>query len=154
VKRITMSMLFLIGTVGALTAPMAEAGIFNRNKDKDQRTEMPAWTQVPRRFDNMPTMSFHAGVLQQDGWNGWKLGELKLQLSPDCVIATDGQDVGYLDAGRTAIVMGSRQGDTIVAWSVRVKKPEYLVGRANNPNLQLKVSDTNSHCAELVSGPQ
>ncbi len=152
-KRTTMILLLLTGLGGAV-APAATAGMFNRNKDKNERTEMPAWTQVPRRFDTMPTMSFHAGVLQQDGWSGWKLGELKLQLAPDCVIATDGVETGYLDAGRTAVVMGTRTGDTILAWSVSVKKPDYLVASAMDSNVQLKVSETNTHCGEVISAPQ
>jgi hypothetical protein len=151
-KRITITLLVLAFVAGAVATPDAEAGLFK--KDKSKRTEKPDWMKKPHRYDNAPRMSFHSGVLQQDGWTGWKLGELKLQLAKDCFITSDGVETGTLDAGRQAFVMGPRVGDTIVAWSVRVNQQWVPESNTYDSNVELKKSEANPNCGEITRGPQ
>ncbi len=149
-KRITILTLALAFTLGTVMAPEAGAGWLK--KDGPKRTEKPEWMKKPQRYDG-PAMSFHSGILQQDGWSGWKLDEMKIQLAKDCLITTDGAEEGSLDAGRKAIVMGPRFGDTILAWSIRVTKPDFTIGRNVGSEVQLIYSDTNQDCGEIISAP-
>ena len=151
-KRITILTLALVFTLGVTVAPTADAGWLK--KDKAKRTEKPEWMKKPQRYDEVPTMSFHSGVLQQDGWTGWKVGETKIQFAKDCLITSDGAETGSLDAGRKAIVMGPKFGDTILAWSVRVIKPEFTVGRTTSAGVQLQYSETNPNCGEVIQSPR
>ena len=150
-KTITILTLALVLTIGVVATPQADAGWFK--KDKPERTEKPEWMKKPRRFDG-PVMSFHSGVLQQDGWTGWKLGETKIQFTKDCFITTDGAEEGYLDAGREAIVMGPKIGDTILAWSVRVLQPDFSMGPNRSSEVQLQPSEADSDCGEIIRAPQ
>ncbi len=150
-KRITVVTLALVFVIGVFAAPNADAGWFN--KKKSDRTEKPDWMKKPKRYDG-PVMSFHSGVLQQDGWTGWKLGETKIQFADECLITTDGVAGGVLDAGSNAIIMGPKFGDTILAWSVRVQKPDFMTGRAPNSEVQLKYSESNSNCGEVITAPR
>ncbi len=150
-KRITVITLAMVFALGVVAAPSADAGWFN--KKKSDRTEKPDWMKKPQRYDG-PTMSFHSGVLQQDGWTGWKLGETKIQFAKECLITSGGVAGGTLDAGRKAVVMGPRFGDTILAWSVRVEKPDFMMGRTPSSEVQLQYSETNSNCGEVISAPR
>ncbi len=150
-KRFTILMLVTVFALGVVAAPGADAGWFK--KDKEKRTEKPEWMKKPQRYEG-PVMDFHSGVLQQDGWTGWKLGEVKIQFTKDCRISTDGAEEGYLDAGREAIVMGPQFGDTIMAWSVRVVKPDFGQERRNGPDTQLQYSDVNPACGEVIKAPR
>lgn len=151
-KRITATLLALIFAFGLGVAPDADAGW--RKKDKPKRTEKPEWMKKPHRYGDGPTMSFHSGVLQQDGWTGWKLGETKLQFAKDCVFTGDGAAEGVLDAGRRAFVMGPRVGDTIVAWSVRVGYIEAPIENSDDSNVSVEKSEANPHCGEIKDAPQ
>lgn len=151
-KRFTITLLVLVFVTGVVAVPVTEAGLFKRNKS--ERTEKPDWMKKPHRYDDLPRMSFHSGILQQDGWTGWKLGELKLQLAKDCFITTNGVETGALDAGRTAFVMGPQIGDTIVAWSVRVDQQWHAESNTYDSNVELKKSETNPNCGEIKRGPQ
>ncbi|MDX2474781.1 MAG: hypothetical protein QNL91_13860 [Candidatus Krumholzibacteria bacterium] len=151
-KRITVLLLALVMALGVVATPEASAGWFKKDK-KPERTEKPDWMKKPQRYEG-PRMSFHSGVLQQDGQTGWKLGETSIQFAKDCLITTDGAEGGYLDAGREAIVMGPKFGDTILAWSIRVTQPDYTSGRNQNGDVQLIVSETNPNCGEIVEAPQ
>ena len=151
-KRITVLLLALVMALGVVAAPEAGAGWFKKDK-KPERTEKPDWMKKPQRYEG-PRMSFHSGVLQQDGPSGWKLGETSIQLTKDCLITVDGAEEGYLDAGRDAIVMGPKFGDTILAWSIRVTQPDYTSGRNQNGDVRLIVSETNPNCGEIVEAPQ
>ena len=150
-KRTAMTTLALAFLIGVIAAPEAGAGWFDKKPPK--RTEKPEWMKKPQRYEG-PVMSFHSGVLQQDGWSGWKLGETKIQFSKECLITTDGAEEGFLDAGRNAIVMGPKFGDTILAWGVRVTRPDFTLGPSVNSEVQLKASDTSSDCGEVISAPR
>ena len=51
-------------------------------------------------------------------------------------------------------VMGPKIGDTILAWSVRVTKPEFTMGRTVDSEVQLQYSNTNSRCGEVIHAPR
>lgn len=150
-KRFTIMALVAALALGTLVAPGAEAGWFKKSKPK--RTEKPEWMKEPQRYE-VPMMDFHSGVLQQDGTSGWKLGDLSIQFDKDCLITTDGAEEAYLAAGRGAIIMGPRVGDTILAWSVRVTRPDFEVSRTVSSDTQLKPSDTNPACGEVIRAPR
>lgn len=151
-KRTMILMTALVLALGAVSAPDADAGWFN--KDKAQRTEKPEWMKKAQRYNDLPTMSFHSGVLQQDGISGWKLGETNVQFAKDCRITTDGVEGASLDAGREAVVMGPKFGDTILAWSVRIQQPEFSVGHTTSSEVQLQYSETNPNCGEVIKAPR
>lgn len=152
-KRLTILALALAFTVGALAAPTAEAGLFKKS-NKSRRTEKPEWMKQARRYEDMPSMSFTAGVLQQDGWTGWKVDETKIRFAKDCEITTDGVEDSELTAGRQAIIMGPRIGDTIVAWSVRVVRPDFTSGGSFSSEIEKIMSDSSPDCGEYVRTPQ
>lgn len=153
-KRTALITFLLAFAIGAVVAPDASAGMFNKNKGKAKRTEKPEWMKQPRRFDNQPTMAFQTGVLQQDGWTGWTLGDLSLQFTKDCVVMEDGAESGNLTAGRTAVVMGPKFGDTILAWNIRVLKPSFAYPSGPGEGVQIEYSDTNPNCGEIISSPK
>ncbi len=151
-KRITVTLLMLVVAAGLFAGPDAHAGLFK--KDKPKRTEKPAWMKQPHRYDNLPTMSFHSGVLEQDGWTGWKLGGTKLQLTKDCLISAEDSEEGFLDAGRRAFVMGPKVGDTIVAWSVRVSQIPAPIQNAYDGNTTVEKSTVNPNCGQIKNAPE
>ncbi|MBE0567727.1 MAG: hypothetical protein IH621_17370 [Krumholzibacteria bacterium] len=109
----TLTILALLAAVVLLTGP-AEAGLFQRGKKKDKAPERAkTW-----RYDRLPTMAFHKGELRAAGIGLWKIGELYLQLAPDCEMVGGDE----LQTGRTAVVMGPRVGGTIVAWRLEMQK--------------------------------
>ena len=122
--KLTTICLGLALALTAMSVVEAQAGVFGKNKKKD-RTEKSQEEKTPRRFENHPPMHFKGGTLSRDAHSGWKLGENPLFLAPDCVIAMEGSEEGYLEEGREAVVMGSMVGNTISAVSILVMKPSY-----------------------------
>lgn len=124
-KRIIITILALVLVFGLATA---EAGqkkkVVRKAPPKGSRTEKTEEMKKPARFDRMPTMSYVTGRLQQEGLRGWRIGEYNLTLKEDCSIVDGGED-SYLREGKKAIVMGSRIGNTIVAWSVRMVAEDF-----------------------------
>ena len=100
----------------------AVAGLFGRSKDKDTEKELKTW-----RFDRQPTMNFARGILSQDSYgSGWDLGEITIHVTKKCkVIGEDGKQT-VLRAGREAVIMGPRVGNTIVAWQIRILEPNFM----------------------------
>jgi hypothetical protein len=83
-------------------------------------------------------MAFHKGELRAEGIGLWKIGELYLQLAPDCEMVGADQ----LQTGRTALVMGPRVGDTIVAWRLEmVKRAPQRTPRTLDTQIQWSESD-------------
>lgn len=150
-KKIAIFGLALVVCCGVLATPQAEAGWLK--KDKAKRTEMPEWMKKAQRFDNVPEMSFLSGELQQDGWTGWKVGEVKIQFAKGCVIMMDGEEGASLDSGRSVMVMGPRNGDTITAWNISIEQPSFKVGRTFNSEVELRESNVNSDCGEVIKAP-
>jgi hypothetical protein len=110
----------------ATIAPDAEAGWFNKsNSERDSEKKLTP------RYDNFPTMSFHLGTLVRNGYAGWKLGELDVQISPQCIVQSNGEDDGVLVEGRQAIVSGAQVGNTIMALRVTILKPNWDMGPEN-----------------------
>ncbi len=131
----TMTILALLAAAALLTAP-AQAGLFKKDKHKKAEPEKAkAW-----RYDQLPSMSFHKGQLANDGLGLWRIGDVKLQLAPQCEISGEGGG-NQLQTGRTAIVMGPRVGDTIVAWRVEMQKPQHQ-RPARNFDAQIEWSES------------
>ena len=97
-------------------------------------------------------MSFHTGVLGRDAGTGWTLGDLRLSLAPNCEINSEADQGTGLDEGREALVMGSRLGDTIVAWRVLVKQNEYGL-EARDSNIKFIPSEEDPSVG-VGSGPE
>ncbi len=138
----TMIILALFAAAALLTAP-AEAGLFkkSRQKTKAQETELAeSW-----RYDRLPAMSFHKGVLQNVGKDLWMLGGVTVQLAPGCRI--DG-GASALQTGRTAVVMGPRAGNTIIAWSIDFQKPRASVQTPRTPGTEIVWSDADPTVGE------
>jgi len=123
-KHLKLAMIFLGIALTAMVVTEAEAGRKNKSA-KGPRTEKTEEEMLPHRFDNFPPMSFLGGILSRDAHSGWKIGETPLYLHSDCVITMDGAEEGWLVEGRKAVVMGSRIGGAISAWSIHVSQPSY-----------------------------
>ena len=117
--------LFILVATALLLAGMvvndAGAGIFG-NKEKDAERELKTW-----RYDRMPTMGFASGRIVKDTLTEWKIGDKQVVFSPTCTVIGAGGEATKIREGSEVIVMGARAGNTIVAWQVRVMKPDYLM---------------------------
>ena len=128
-KRATLYLL-AVGIAAVLLAPLGtEAGWFNKVKGGFVGGE--SGQAKPPRYNHYPAMGFHLGTLTRDGWTGWRLDELDIQLTADCVIESNGEGAGVLAEGRQAIVSGSRAGNTIRALRVTILKPHWDMGPKN-----------------------
>lgn len=123
-KNLKLATICLGFALFALVATEASAGLFAKTKKQD-RTEKSEDDKTPRRFDKYPNMQFVGGTLSRDTHSGWKIGEVNLLVRGDCSITADGTDEGWLEEGSKAVVMGSRMGNTISAWSIVVSPPAY-----------------------------
>lgn len=138
----TMIILALFAAAALLTAP-AEAGLFkkSRQKTKAKDTELAeSW-----RYDRLPAMSFHKGVLQNVGTDLWKLGTVTMQLAPGCRIEGGSSS---LQTGRTAVVMGPRSGNTIIAWSIDMQRPQASVQPQRSPGTEIVWSEADPTVGE------
>ena len=138
----TMIILALFAAAALLTAP-AEAGLFKKNKKKAK----PEETQLAGswRYDRLPAMSFHKGVLQNVGPDIWKIGEMTMQLAPGCQVSGG---TSALQSGRTAVVMGPRAGNTIIAWSVELQKPQAAVAAPRTAGTEIVWSESDATVGE------
>ena len=125
-KRATLFLL-VIGSAAILLAPLdVGAGWFNKSKDKSDSEQM----ETPR-YDNYPNMDFHLGTLTSSGFSDWSLGELNVQLSPNCIIVGNDGGTAEMTEGRQAIITGSRIGNTIGAMRVTILKANWDMGPKN-----------------------
>ena len=123
-RRTTLLMsLVLLGLM--FSSVTADAGWRDRkDRDKREKARRERVENTPR-YDNYPTMGFFAGELRQGGFAEWTLDEAGIYLTKDCnVVDEEGNDADLM-SGRQALIMGPRIGDTIVAWSIRIMKPEW-----------------------------
>lgn len=123
-KNLKLAMICMGLVLVAVVATEADAGWFKKDKKK-KRTEKSEEEMKPNHIDCFPTMEFVGGVLTRGAHSGWKVGERPLYLAKECVITMDGEEDGWLEEGRKAIVMGAPVGDAISAWSIIVSRPEY-----------------------------
>ncbi|MBU8869912.1 MAG: hypothetical protein KOO60_03445 [Gemmatimonadales bacterium] len=128
----TRAILFMLalGTAASLLVPLdTEAGWLGKLKGKS--TDKTSELDLVPRYDNYPTMGFHLGTLSRDSWTGWRLDELNVQFTRDCVITSNNDDKGEMVEGKQAIITGSRVGDTIIAQRVTILKPNWDAGPKN-----------------------
>ena len=135
---------------GLGSAEMADAGWFSKDGGK-KRTEKTDEEQTPRRFDDLPSMTFKGGTLVQDAYGSWMVGETPVVLASDCVITEFGQDSGQLKAGRHATVMGPLVGGTIQAWSVYVGPPQYTSLGVTQESEELREPGADPNVGRIVS---
>lgn len=121
-KRVIPLALIVAVTLGTLAVSDAQAGWLDKWKKKDKKEE----TAQVHRFDLYPTMSFHKGTLSRGIGLSWELDNTNLLVRSDCEVVTELGGEAQLTEGREALVMGTRLGDTIVAYQVRLVKPDYM----------------------------
>nr|MEE4268443.1 hypothetical protein [Candidatus Krumholzibacteria bacterium] len=149
-KRVFPAAVALILIVGLLAASDAQAGLFDRwGKDKKDKEEQ---AKVAPRYDHYPSMVFHSGLLGRDVGTGWTVDSYRLILAKDCVITSEVPMGDGLDEGREALIMGSRLGDTIVAWRVKVKAEDGGFN-SKDPNIKFVPSEVDPTVGE-GSGPE
>ncbi len=115
----------------------AEAGLFGRDKDKDTERELTTW-----RYDRLPTMDFARGRIRKDTLSAWEIGSTQVAFSPDCKIIDSFGEPCRLGDGNEVMIMGPRAGNTIVAWQVRVLKPDYLTAGSGKKRSTITWSDS------------
>jgi hypothetical protein len=120
-KKMTILTLALTLLVTVSVTDGANASWFK--KDKKVEAESPA-----HRFELFPSMSFFSGTIRQDTYSGWRLDDMSLQLMGSSSVSMDGSDEAYLQEGQSVVVMGVKYGSTVVAYRVRVLKPDYGYG--------------------------
>lgn len=130
----------------------AEAGRMKKPA-KEARTEKTEEQMQPRRFDNYPSMEFVSGTLTQDPHSGWKIGETPLYISSRCVITTEGSDEGMLQEGAKAVIMGSKLGEAISAWTVNVSTAGYEMGYFNK-SAGLREPGPNPDVGQFIQRPE
>ena len=145
-KRTISIALVLVFVLGVAMVPEADAGWLNKLKKDEEGGK-----QI-HRYDFLPSMSFHSGVLGRDTGQGWTVGGFKLVLAENCRITSDVDHVTDLEEGRTALVMGSRLGDTIVAWQIEIRRNEFGL-KAMDEHIEFTPSDTDPTVGE-GSGPE
>jgi hypothetical protein len=116
--------LLVVAFCGGLWAEGAQAGWFDKKQKKEKEK-----TARTHRYDFFPTMSYHQGVLRRDTFSGWKLNTTPMQLIKGVAVTSDGVEGVMLQEGQKVVVMGSKVGDTIVAWRVRVVEQDWNVTR-------------------------
>ena len=127
----------------------ATAGAGWRNKELEQRyRDRQERAENTPRYDEFPTMAFHMGELRQDSWRGWTLGDLSLQVLPDCEITGENGGQASLTAGYKALVMGPRLDDTVLAWSIRVLAPDWNKTHDRSGDTFVQQSDVDSTVGE------
>jgi hypothetical protein len=123
-KNLKLATTFLGCFLAFSMVTAADAGWFKKDRHKN-RTEKNEEEMKPCRFDNHPPMYFLKGMLSRSVHSGWKIDETPLYVAKDCTISMVGEEEGWLESGRDAVVMGARMGDGIVARSIVVYQPSY-----------------------------
>lgn len=137
----------ILGVVLSMAAaPDAGAGFLDKWKKKEIET------RAAPRYDLYPTMSYHTGVLDQGVAASWRLGDAELLVRADCRISSDLGGAGELVAGKEAMVTGVRFGNTIIAYNVRLMKPDHMNAGAEKSS-QVVPSDEDPTVGH-GSGPQ
>lgn len=124
-KKIIILSLLVAVFLGTVTVGAAEAGWFDKKSKKDKGEQ----ESKAHRYNYYPSMSFHVGTLRRDNHSGWKLDEMSLQLVSGAKVTSGGLEVNNLREGEKALVMGSKVGDSIVGWRVRILESDWNVRR-------------------------
>lgn len=120
-KRAIPAALILAILVVLAAAPAAHAGFLDKWTKKEA-----AQTKAAPRYDLYPTMTYHTGVLGHGVAASWTLDDADLLVRADCRISSDFGGKAELTAGKEALVTGVKFGSTIIAYSVRLVKPDYM----------------------------
>ena len=114
-----MILLALLAILAVSVAQDSGAGWFKKNKE-------PRQEQQVHRFDRLPTMSFFSGKMN-NGFSGtWELDGQPLDFAPGCtVISMDEAGEAQLNSGNDVVLMGTKDGGTIVAWRILVQSPNH-----------------------------
>ncbi|HPF70188.1 MAG TPA: hypothetical protein PLQ13_05905 [Candidatus Krumholzibacteria bacterium] len=131
----TMILLALLAAL--MVAASADAGMFRKPKKQEPKAELEkSW-----RYDRLPTMAFTSGELAMDGYGNWKVGNVRVVLSPACTISGAGEHP-QLAVGQSVTVMGPRTGGTMVAWQVQVQRtPRERSPRTQDTDIRWSDSD-------------
>jgi len=154
-KRAATALMVLGLVCVTVLATDVDAGWLGKSKNKrlsDKRTEKPEWMKSPVRYDVLPAAEFNMGRLNRSSFSGWELGKFNLVLAKDCVISRNGVETGMLEEGRSAIVMGPRAGNTVVAWSVRILEPDYS-NRSVRTDVKVEPSAVDPDVGVIISSP-
>jgi hypothetical protein len=147
---LTLSLCLLLGV--SATTEAAAGQRENTKRLSRNRTEMPPEMKEAHRFDLLPSMQFHTGVLRRDGLSGWRVGDYQLQMSRESLVTgPDGQGA-VLQEGSRVLVMGPRFGDTFVGWNVQMLGSEQPSGGLT-ADVVKKPGDSSPDVGELVSAP-
>ena len=119
-KRTIPVALILVLALSTMVAPEAGAGWLDKLKNKDKENK------AAPRYDLFPSMTYHKGVLSQGAGHSWQLDGVNILVRSDCAITSELTAEAVLGEGQEALVMGTRLGDTIVAYRVRLVKPDYM----------------------------
>jgi len=133
-KRTIRTTTLCLLALAILAGSTASAGILDRLRGKDEEK------RVAPRYDRYPSMSFQVGQLTRAGFDGWKVDEMDLVLTPDCVITdTEGNEVS-LQEGTHVVIAGSRIGETLVALRVKLLPSGWQYG-PENPEQKVERSE-------------
>ena len=120
-RRVPTILLALLTILAVSAAQDSGAGWLKKNKKNNESRQ----EQKVHRFDRLPTMSFFSGAISRDFSGNWELDGRPLDFAPGCtVISADEAAEARVDSGSNVLLMGTRDGDTIVAWRVLVQPPD------------------------------
>lgn len=131
--------------LAGVVADDAHAGPFGK-KSKRTDNEQKVW-----RYDQFPEMQFARGKLRQDIHTGWQIGNVTVQLAPDCTVVDD-EGPAQLRDGAAAMIIGPRAGDTIIAWRIEILAPGEMERTDVTPGGEFIPSEANRHVG-VGSGP-
>ncbi len=130
-KKMTLITLALAVLVAISMTGEANAGWFDRDEKVEADSE-------PHRFELLPSMEFFRGTIRRDAYSGWLLDECSLQLMGNGTVTMEGSDEGHLQEGQSAVVMGVKFGSTLVAYRIKVMKPDYGYNSQKDSNVHVE----------------
>ena len=97
-------------------------------------------------------MSFHMGTLRRSTYSGWNLNETPLQFKSGARVTERGVEVATINEGDQVMVMGSKVGETIVVWRMRVLDPDENGAQDASSDSQVIWSTSDPTVGETTSG--
>ncbi len=141
---------------GAALTAESQAGVFGGGRHtrigKGVRTEKTADQERARRFNRIPEMSFVRGRLALSGPGTWRLDSAEMSIRKDCIISQAGEPVTVLEEGREVMVTGAWKNGVLEAWGIDLLTSADTFATPN-PVREIKVSDSDPSCGEVIGGP-